>query len=115
MPKEFNLSQWLEAIGCGEYTGAFRTHKIEAEMLTELTEGDLKELGVTALGDRKKILIELRQLTMTAIKQRATKAPPLATGTAGKWFGDHCLHPITAHLDEGAARVDINPAAKVAK
>jgi hypothetical protein len=87
MPKDFNLSQWLKGIGCSEYTGAFRKHKIEAEILAELTDGDLKEIGVAALGDRKKILTQIRRLTLAASTYDETKAPAQATGTVGKWCG----------------------------
>ena len=33
----------------------FRTNKIDGNTFLELNSGDLKELGITALGDRKKI------------------------------------------------------------
>ncbi|MEK1888487.1 MAG: adenylate/guanylate cyclase domain-containing protein [Phyllobacterium sp.] len=50
------ISSWLESLGLGQYTTAFETNEIDAEMLPKLTAEDLKEVGVAALAHRKKIL-----------------------------------------------------------
>ncbi|MDH3772239.1 MAG: hypothetical protein OET79_14795, partial [Nitrospirota bacterium] len=50
-----DVDNWLEAIGLGEYVAMFAEHKIDREVLPELTEQDLKDLGLP-LGHRKKFL-----------------------------------------------------------
>ena len=47
---------WLDGLGLGQYAEAFAQNDIDAETLRELTGDDLKELGVTSLGHRKKLL-----------------------------------------------------------
>jgi class 3 adenylate cyclase len=47
---------WLRSLGLGKYEAAFREHVIDETVLPNLTAEDLKELGVTALGHRRKLL-----------------------------------------------------------
>ena len=46
------VEDWLTAIGLGHRIGAFRDNGITLDQLPELTEGDLRELGLT-IGERK--------------------------------------------------------------
>jgi len=48
--------KWLEAIGLGEYADAFEENRLGLNYLSDLTEDDLKELGVLAMGDRKALM-----------------------------------------------------------
>ncbi|HEX6142608.1 MAG TPA: adenylate/guanylate cyclase domain-containing protein, partial [Geminicoccaceae bacterium] len=50
-----DLAAWLERIGLGEYAGAFAEAAIDLDVLPDLTEADLADLGVR-LGDRKRLL-----------------------------------------------------------
>jgi class 3 adenylate cyclase len=47
---------WLRSLGLGKYEAAFRENEIDETVLPSLTEDHLKELGVTALGHRLKLL-----------------------------------------------------------
>src|ERR1700757_930838 len=47
---------WLRSLGLGKYEAVFRENEIDETVLPSLTAEDLKELGVTALGHRRKIL-----------------------------------------------------------
>ena len=47
---------WLRSLGLGKYEAAFRENEIDETVLPDLTAEDLKELGVTALGHRRKLL-----------------------------------------------------------
>src|SRR6478672_6752812 len=47
---------WLRSLGLGKYEAAFRENEIDETVLQSLTAEDLKELGVTALGHRRKLL-----------------------------------------------------------
>ena len=46
----------LRSLGLTEYEAVFRENKIDETVLPKLTSEDLKELGVTALGHRRKLL-----------------------------------------------------------
>ncbi len=47
---------WLRSLGLERYEAAFRENKIDETVLPSLTHENLKELGVTALGHRLKLL-----------------------------------------------------------
>jgi hypothetical protein len=54
---EFNdIETWLASIGLAEYATLFRENDLNVILLPELTNDDLKELGVTSLGHRKQLL-----------------------------------------------------------
>jgi class 3 adenylate cyclase/predicted ATPase len=47
---------WLRGLGLGKYEAAFRENEIDETVLRSLTHENLKELGVTALGHRLRLL-----------------------------------------------------------
>src|ERR1700735_2254325 len=47
---------WLRSLGVGKYEAAFRENEIDETVLPSLTHETLKELGVTAVGHRPKLL-----------------------------------------------------------
>jgi class 3 adenylate cyclase/tetratricopeptide (TPR) repeat protein len=60
-----DLGAWLRSLGLGEYEAVFRENKIDETVLPKLTSEDLKELGVAALGDRRKLLDAIAALHPT--------------------------------------------------
>ena len=51
-----DIAAWLRGLGLGEYETAFRDNRVDAAILPKLTAGDLKDLGVARVGDRRKLL-----------------------------------------------------------
>lgn len=51
-----DLRRWLAAQGLADYAASFAAQKVDLALLAKLTESDFKELGVAALGDRKRML-----------------------------------------------------------
>jgi class 3 adenylate cyclase len=51
-----SLGGWLRSLGLGKYEAAFRENEIDETVLPSLTHETLKELGVTAVGHRLKLL-----------------------------------------------------------
>jgi hypothetical protein len=47
---------WLRSLGLGKYEAAFRENDIDETVLPNLTHETLKELGVTTVGHRLKLL-----------------------------------------------------------
>ena len=57
---------WLRSLGLGKYEAAFRENEIDETVLASLTEEHLKQLGVTALGHRVKLLDAIAALRSEA-------------------------------------------------
>ena len=53
---------WLRSLGLEKYEAAFRENEIDETVLPGLTAEDLKELGVGALGHRRKLLDDIAAL-----------------------------------------------------
>jgi SAM domain (Sterile alpha motif) len=68
---------WLRSLGLGKYEAAFRENEIDETVLPNLTADDLKELGVTALGHRRKLLDAIAALRNDA----GGKSPPVDAAT----------------------------------
>jgi class 3 adenylate cyclase/predicted ATPase len=51
-----DIAAWLRGLGLEQYEAAFRTNEIDASMLPHLTADDLKDLGVTLVGHRRRLL-----------------------------------------------------------
>ena len=51
-----DVGGWLRGLGLGQYEANFRDNKIDVDVLPRLTGDDLKEIGVSALGDRIRLL-----------------------------------------------------------
>src|ERR1700756_999211 len=47
---------WLRSLGLGKYEAAFRENEIDETVLPNLTAEDLKDLGVSVVGHRRKLL-----------------------------------------------------------
>ena len=51
-----NIVVWLRSLGLGRYEAAFRDNEIDETVLPNLTAEDLKDLGVSIVGHRRKLL-----------------------------------------------------------
>ena len=51
-----DVGGWLRGLGLGQYEAKFRDNKISAGLLPRLTNDDLKDIGVSAFGDRRRLL-----------------------------------------------------------
>ena len=59
------IADWLEKLGMSEYARRFAENRIDFSVLPDLTDQDLKDLGVV-LGDRRKILAAISELAGAA-------------------------------------------------
>ena len=55
------IAEWLASLGLGEYAQRFAENAIDLSVVRDLTEPDLKELGVL-LGHRRKMLRAIAEL-----------------------------------------------------
>src|SRR5689334_1929389 len=68
-----DIGGWLRGLGLGKYEAAFRENEIDETVLPSLTEEHLKQLGVTALGHRVKLLDAI-----AAVRTDASAQDPLS-------------------------------------
>jgi class 3 adenylate cyclase len=69
------IAQWLGSLGLSEYADRFVENRIDLSILRDLTDQDLKELGVV-LGDRRRILRAIAELAGTAAASPQLAAAP---------------------------------------
>jgi class 3 adenylate cyclase len=79
-----DVGRWLRGLGLGQYEPNFRENKIDADLLPWLTADDLKDMGVSALGDRLRLLDAITALarptsTTSAVTAAATPEPAART------------------------------------
>ncbi|HEY3718546.1 MAG TPA: AAA family ATPase, partial [Roseiarcus sp.] len=71
-----DVGEWLRRLGLGQYEAAFRDSEIDADVLPELEDQHLKDLGVS-LGHRLKILRAIRELAAgEPAKEHPAPEPP---------------------------------------
>jgi class 3 adenylate cyclase/predicted ATPase len=74
------VADWLERLGLGQYAQRFAENDIDFALLTKLTDANLKELGVTSLGHRMRLLEAIAEPAVASAA--ATLAEPKAQDTA---------------------------------
>jgi class 3 adenylate cyclase/tetratricopeptide (TPR) repeat protein len=77
-----DLKTWLSSVGLGSHADRFADHGVDWDVLFELTEADLRELGLS-LGDRKRLMRALAGLRKAQsepapVARRDETAPNLA-------------------------------------
>jgi SAM domain (Sterile alpha motif)/Adenylate and Guanylate cyclase catalytic domain len=65
------IADWLKALGMSEYVTRFAENRIDFSVLRDLTDQDLKDLGVV-LGDRRKLLRSIGALEAGSPQASAT-------------------------------------------
>jgi class 3 adenylate cyclase/predicted ATPase len=63
---EVDIGQWLRGLGLQSYERAFRDNGVDFDVLPHLTADDLKEIGIVAVGHRRKILDAIGELAAPA-------------------------------------------------
>ena len=84
------IAGWLEKLGLGQYAPRFAENDINFAILSDLTDQDLKELGVSSLGHRRQLLRAIAELNTV---EKGT--PKLAPATAA---------PVTPQPHDAAER-----------
>jgi class 3 adenylate cyclase/predicted ATPase len=70
-----DVAEWLQDLGLERYVPAFRDNEIDWEVLPKLTSEDLREIGVAAIGHRRKLLDAIAALGATAPAAAVMVAP----------------------------------------
>src|SRR3954469_15703508 len=68
-----SFGEWLAEIGLGSYEDVFAANKIDFDVIHQMTDADLRELGL-ALGDRKRLLQAIARLNGQSTTEVVTSA-----------------------------------------
>ena len=58
-----DIGAWLRELGLGQYEAAFRDNAVDGAILPKLTADDLKEVGVIAIGHRRRLVDAIAALS----------------------------------------------------
>ncbi|KAI0035089.1 hypothetical protein K488DRAFT_76864 [Vararia minispora EC-137] len=74
---DVHVARWLADIKCAHHAATFKNSDIRSDVLLELDQATLKEIGVASIGDRLRILNAVK-----ALRARANPKPALALAAA---------------------------------
>ncbi len=72
-----DVAVWLRGLGLERYDQAFRDNEIDEKVLSSLTAEDLKDLGVTLVGHRRRLLDAIAALREGAAPVGGSPLPTL--------------------------------------
>ena len=86
-----DVSAWLKRLELGEYAAAFAANHVDAVTLRQLTADDLREIGVTSVGHRRRLLEAIAKLDESSNeKQKRTAGPDKERRPVTVLFADLC-------------------------
>ena len=88
-----DVGWWLRNLGLDQYEANFRENKIDADVLPRLTADDLKDVDVSAVGDRRRLLDAIATLA-GAIPTEASRRAPHSAPPKGPQYAA-ARRPIT--------------------
>ena len=125
-----DVGGWLRGLGLGQYEEQFRDNKIDADLLPRLTVDDLKDIGVSVVGDRRRLLDAIAVIAGASppadLPASPTKSAPSkglqasaerrpitvmfcdlvgSTSLAAKLDAEDWRNLVNAYLDEASAAV----------
>src|SRR5271166_352227 len=71
-----DVGVWLRSLGLEQYEQNFRDNKIDADVLSRLTADDLRDIGVSAVGDRRRLVAAIAALAGAAPSADVPVSPP---------------------------------------
>jgi class 3 adenylate cyclase/predicted ATPase len=74
-----DVADWLRKLGLEQYEPAFRENEIDERVLPSLTAEDLRDLGITLVGHRRRLLDAIAALGTTAPAAVSPNAPTSAS------------------------------------
>jgi hypothetical protein len=94
-----DIAAWLSSLGLERYKQAFEDNAVDFGVLPGLTADDLKDLGITAVGHRRKllqaiaVLAEVSRSHGPAPPQSARGSRPAFRARTGPSLEPGALHP----------------------
>jgi class 3 adenylate cyclase len=78
-----DVGDWLRSHGLGQYEEKFRDNKVDMDVLPELTADDLRDIGVVAVGDRRRLLAAIAVLVGTQLPAGSLGFPSRSVSRTG--------------------------------
>jgi class 3 adenylate cyclase len=75
-----DVADWLRTLGLERYEAAFRENDVSAELVPNLTAEDLKDLGISSVGHRRRLLEAIAALRLSAMPAHDPVDVRLPTG-----------------------------------
>jgi class 3 adenylate cyclase len=69
------VRNWLEEIGLAQYTDAFEANDIDTDLLTQIDDQVLKDIGVSSAGHRLRLRNAIAKLAFTSITEGISEVP----------------------------------------
>src|SRR4051812_43422730 len=66
-----NVEAWLKSLGLEQYAAAFHENDVDAEVLPTLTAEELKDIGVSSIRHRRRLLEAIAALRSNAMPAEA--------------------------------------------
>jgi len=66
---EAMVGEWLKSVNCGKYRQIFASNNINGDALLDCDQNILKEVGVTKVGDRIRIMVAVKALRAHAVSR----------------------------------------------
>ena len=81
-----DVRTWLAGIGLSQYAGAFEANDVEMDLLKDVDDQALKDIGVTSTGHRLRLRSAIARLASTsdATANASAVAPPEAAAASGE-------------------------------
>jgi class 3 adenylate cyclase/predicted ATPase len=76
-----DIANWLRSLGLEQYEDAFRENRVGADILPRLTAEDLRDIGITLVGDRRRLLDAIAALRDSA-PPVVDRGAPFEAGTS---------------------------------
>ncbi|MBV8593122.1 MAG: hypothetical protein JOZ27_02345, partial [Caulobacteraceae bacterium] len=115
-----DVGKWLRDLGLGRYEDQFRDNRVDSDVLPRLTADDLKEIGVFAVGDRRRLLDAIAALNSASspasskVQQLVAERRPItvlfcdlvgSTSLAAKLDAEDWRDLLSGYLDVAADAV----------
>jgi class 3 adenylate cyclase/tetratricopeptide (TPR) repeat protein len=78
-----DVAEWLRALGLERYAAAFGENDVTGELLPDLTEDDLKGLGVVSIGHRRQLVKAIAVLRIQGMPIVEPSPPSIPTRDSG--------------------------------
>lgn len=97
-----DITTWLDTRGLGKYAAEFVAQDISVDLLPDLLDADLRELGVASLGDRKRLLKAAAGDGVAAVAQ--PQAADSAAAAPAPVRADPTAHAVPGGVGEDGER-----------
>ncbi|KAG6907349.1 hypothetical protein DXG01_009233 [Tephrocybe rancida] len=75
-----HVARWLTDIKCGTHAATFKANDIRGDILLELDQQTLKEMGISSIGDRLRIVNAVKALRLRS----SSRPPPVSSGSRSR-------------------------------